>query len=399
LLTQKPAAVALCREVGLDSRLHPQLTRATYVVRRGRLRRLPEASVLGIPTRWSSFATSGAFSWRGKLRMAAEVCIAPRPAAGDESIASFIGRRFGREAVDYLAEPLLAGIHGGDPWRLSMRAAFPRFLELEARSHSVIAGLRAARGPRSSAPPFVALPNGMSELTAAIMCRIPAHAIRTGAGVDRIGVARGVYVVRLSNGEQVSVPTVLMATPPRSITRIIQPLDAHLSDLCGRIRAASVVTVALGYVRSTIRHPLDGTGVVVPRTEGFRTRALSWVSSKWADRAPAGRGLLRAYIGGINDPEAIDLDDAALAAIAHRDAAKLLHITGDPALTRVYRWRDATPQLEVGHATLMEDIERRLRLLPGMFVSASGFRGTGIADCVADARTQAVRAAERLMLG
>jgi oxygen-dependent protoporphyrinogen oxidase len=140
--SQKPAAIELCRELGLADRLRPQLHRATFVVRNGRLRELPAASVLGIPTRWLPFVTTRAFSWRGKLRMGAELFVRRAVAGEDESIASFIGRRFGREAVDYLAEPLLAGIHGGHPAQLSMHTAFPRLLELGSDT-AAIAGLRA----------------------------------------------------------------------------------------------------------------------------------------------------------------------------------------------------------------------------------------------------------------
>jgi oxygen-dependent protoporphyrinogen oxidase len=388
LLQQKPAAVALCGELGITGRLRPQLTRTTYVVRHGRLRRLPEASVMGIPTRWSSFATSDAFSWRGKLRIAAEIAVRPRPHtdADDESIESFMGRRFGREAVEYLAEPLLAGIHGGDPSRLSMRAAFPRFLDLEARSGSVIRGIRHAAGARPPGAPFVALSGGMTELTDALMRWIPGAAIQTGTAVETIEREGGRYALRI----------VLVAAPPSISSRLLRSLDGELGALCGNIRAASIATVALGYRRSAVRHPLDGTGFVVPRAEGFRTRAVSWVSSKWADRAPADRVLLRAYIGGVDDPAAVELDDAALIEIAHADAGRALDIRDVPELTRVYRWREATPQLEVGHPDLMERIERRLAAIPGVLLSASGFRGTGIADCIADARVQAARAADRL---
>lgn len=398
LLQQKPAAVALCGELGIAGRLRPQLARTTYVVRKGRLRPLPEASVMGIPTRWASFATSDAFSWRGKLRMAAEIGVPRRVRtdADDESIASFMGRRFGREVVDYLAEPLLAGIHGGDPSRLSMRAAFPRFLDLEARSGSVIRGIRRAAAARPPGSPFVALAGGMTELTDALARRIPADAIRTDTAVDTIECVRGGFVLGLHGGARIDAPIVLVATPPVISSTLLRPLDGELAELCGRIRAASVATVALGYRRSAFRHPLDATGFVVPRTEGLRTRAVSCVSSKWAGRASADRVLLRAYIGGINDPDAVELDDAPLIAIAHGDAARLIGIGDDPELTRVYRWRGATPQLEVGHLQLMERIERRLAAIPGVLLSASGFRGTGIADCIADARLQAARAADLL---
>src|SRR5262245_5202055 len=396
LLTQKPAAIDLCRELGLASRLRPQLRRNTFVVRRQRLRELPEASVLGIPTRWMPFVTTDAFSWLGKLRMATEPLWPAATAVTDESIASFIGRRFGQEAVAYLAEPLLAGIHGGDPSQLSMRAAFPRFLELEAKYGSVIAGLRKIRSAQSASngqhgAPFVSLPDGMSELVDALTRRLPPASVRTNASVARIVETAGGFTIGLQSGERLDVPAVLLATPPHVTQKLARSFDVPLAHLCSRIRAASVVTIALGFARSAVRHPLNGAGVVVPRQEHLTIRALSWVSAKWADRAPADRVLLRAYLGGISDPDAIDWSDEALVAAACRDAGTLVQATGDPELARVYRWRDSTPQLEVGHADLMAAIESRLNLRPNLTVSASGFRGTGIADCVADGRCQAMR--------
>ena len=397
LLTQKPAAIDLCRELGLGERLRPQLARTTFVVRRGALCRLPDASVLGIPTRWKPFVVTRAFSWRGKLRMAAEALLPRRGASDDESIASFIGRRFGREAVDYLAEPLLAGIHGGDPERLSMRAAFPRFLELEDKYGSVIAGLRTLRVPTSphgAASPFVALPGGMSELTGALLKAIAPASIRAGVGVDAITALPGQgRRLTLDDGSQLMAPVLLLATPPAVTATLVKTADAELASLCARIRSASVVTIALGYPRWAIPHPLNGAGVVVPRREGMSLRALSWVSSKWDGRAPAGYVLLRAYLGGMAEPSAIDRTDEELMGAARRDVVSLLGATGQPTLVRIYRWRNATPQLEVGHGALMEQIERRLADRPGLLVTAAGFRGTGIADCVTDARRQAARIA------
>jgi oxygen-dependent protoporphyrinogen oxidase len=399
LLTQKPAAIALCRALGLDERLQPQASRATFVVRGGRLRRLPQASVLGIPTRWVPFLTTDAFSTIGKLRMAADAVLPAAPTTDDESIASFIGRRFGREAVDYLAEPLLAGIHGGDPARLSMRCAFPRFLELESRHRSVILGLQ--RGATytpgvKSAGPFVALPKGMSELTDALVASLPSAAIRRGVGVEKVERTGEGLELRLTDGTTAAPSAVLLALPPPATARLARALDAELAALCARIPMASVVTVALGYRRSAVRHPLDGTGFVVPQREAMHVRAVSWVSSKWSGRAPAGTVLLRAFLGGMLYPGAIDLDDRELVSRATGDASRLLGIDGDPELVRVYRWRDATPQLEVGHLDVMRAIEKQLAAHPGLFLSATGFRGTGIADCIADGRRQAGLAAEYL---
>ena len=396
LLTQKPAAVALCREVGLERRLQPQRARATFLVRGGELVSLPESSVFGIPTRWMPFVTTRAFSWRGKLRMAAEALLPSRTAGEDESIASFIGRRFGAEAVDYLAEPFLAGIHGGDPTQLSMRAAFPRLLELEAKHGGIIRGFRTTRpgGGKGGSSPFVALADGMGELTGAMMKALAPGSIRAGVGIRNVVNTAGEWTLTTDRGECVAADSVILATPPPATSRLLASFDGPASSLAAQISMTSAVTIAFGYSRSHVDHPLDGTGFVVPRREGLSIRAASWVSSKWSRRAPADRVLLRAYVGGASDPGAIDRSDEALANHAQRDLSKLLRIVGDPELVRVYRWRNATPQMTVGHLERMAEIDRRMALHPGLAVTASGFRGTGIADCVADARRVAGEVAQ-----
>jgi oxygen-dependent protoporphyrinogen oxidase len=232
----------------------------------------------------------------------------------------------------------------------------------------------------------------MSELSETLIARLPSSSVRTGIGVQGVETSRGVFALRLTDGQRLDVPSLVIATPPAAATRLVEGLDGPLAKLCGRISSASVVTVALGFSRSAVRHPLNGSGFVVPRREGLQIRAASWVSSKWQGRAPEGRVLLRAYLGGATAPGVVDLDDSSLIAAAHGDMTTLLGIVGEPDLARVYRWRNASPQLEVGHDTLMQAIDERLAACPGLFLTGSGFRGTGIADCIADARRQAALA-------
>lgn len=396
LLTQKPAAIELCRELDLGPRLRPQSQRGTFLVRGGRLRAMPEASVFGIPTDWSPFATTRAFSLLGKLRMAAEYVLPARASAADESIASFIGRRFGREAVEYLADPLLAGIHAGDAERLSMQALFPRFLEMERTHGSLIRGFRAGARQRAGAPaaPFMAPLGGLEEMVRALVAALPAACLRTGVRVESIEpLGPRYYRLHLGGGATLTTGAVLLATPPRVTARIVRALDPALAGACARIPAVSVVTAALAYPKRAVRHPLQGTGVVVPRSEGMAISALTWVSSKWEGRAPEDHVLLRAYLGGARDPGAIDLPSDAILARAHRDVARLLGVAGEPVLARVYRWPHANAQQEVGHLALMAQIEQRLSDHPGLLISAAGFRDSGIAGCVADGRRQAQAAA------
>ncbi len=214
--------------------------------------------------------------------------------------------------------------------------------------------------------------------------------------IDSIFESPSGYLIKTRDGSRIAANCVMLATPPAATSKLLRSIDPQLSFLCARIRSSSVATVALGYRRSAVRHSLNGAGLVVPRTEGLSIRALSWVSSKWSSRAPDDRVLLRAYVGGTADPDAIRRSDADIAASVQRDVAALVGATGEPEITRIYRWPNVTPQLEVGHSHLMAHIDRMLGAHPGLAVSASGFRGTGIADCVADAREQARRIAGRL---
>jgi oxygen-dependent protoporphyrinogen oxidase len=395
ILTQKPAGVELCGELGLP--LSPLKTAGTFIARGGSLRQLPEGGVMGIPTDWRAFATTRAFSPAGKLRMAAEYLLPAGPATDDESIASFIRRRFGSEALQYLGEPLLAGIHGGDAERLSMRALFPRLLDLEQRHGSLIRGLRRMKSPGAAkaASPFGALGGGMETLVNALIGELPPDCLMCGAGVRAVdGGPR--WRVHLNSGATLDAAAVVVATPPRIAVPLLIHADRVLAGLCGQIRDVSLVTVALGYDRAAVSHPLRGTGFVVPRTEHASVSAVTWVSSKWNDRAPANRALLRGYLGGARDPGAIDLDDEKLIANVQADFRRFLGITSEPILARVFRWLHAGVQMEVGHRGLMDNIDERLGRLPGLFISSAGFRGVGIADCVADARKQAMAASRYL---
>jgi oxygen-dependent protoporphyrinogen oxidase len=393
LLTQKRAGIALCEELGVA--LSPARSTRAFIAHRGRLRALPDAGVFGIPTDWKAFARSRAFSPVGKLRMAGEYFVPPALPVGDESIASFITRRFGREALSRLGEPLLAGIHGGDAARLSMRALFPRFLDLERSDGSVIRGLRRLRRNSAMAPgaPFVSVRGGTEALVTALVASFPAASLISDVQVSHLEW-RGEWRVHLANGRHIDAPAVLLATPPATTADLVQSVDPGLSGLLGRIRDVPLITVALGYRREDVCHPLAGSGFVVPKGEGASVNAVTWMSSKWMERAPADGVLLRASVGGARHPDAACWSNADALIRVRDDVRRYLHITAPPVFARVYRMPHAGVQLDVGHLPLIERLEARVSALPGVFISAAGIRGVGIADCVGDARAQAIAATE-----
>jgi protoporphyrinogen/coproporphyrinogen III oxidase len=393
LLVQKPAAITLCRELGIADRLVPTLMpRTAFVLREGQLHAIAEGSFLGFPITLAALARSRLFSLAGKARMAGEVLTPRRAADEDESIAAFVGRRFGREAVDYLADPLLAGIHAGDVDRLSIRALFPRLVDAERRSGSVIRALRALHVRPSPQGAFVSLPGGTGELVDTLARALaPGHVI-TDARVTRLSRS-ATYSIHSTAGP-IRARSIVLAVPAYVTGSLLRPIDSALADLCEAVPYASTATVAFGYRREQVSHPLRGTGFVVPRTEGLALLAGTWVSSKWPGRAPNGHVLLRGFLGGGRDPHRLEAGDQELLNAAQMELGDLLGISGPPLFTRLYRWTRQSPQYEVGHLQRVADIERRLTALPGLFVTGSGFRAIGIPDCISDGRATAARAAD-----
>jgi oxygen-dependent protoporphyrinogen oxidase len=398
LLTQKPEAIRLCQELGLGSRLvSTKPPRLAYVQRNGRLHPLPAASVLGIPTVFGPFLKTHLFSAAGKLRMGAELFVPPRREDGDESIGSFIERRFGREATTYLAEPLMAGIHAGDVHRLSIHSLFPRFVQAERAHGSLLRTFRRqARAPAHADGAFRSLPGGLSEMVRALVGTLPAGAICLNATVTNVRATGGSFRVESAAGTTLEARAIVFATPAYVTSELVRELDAELASLCGEVRYASTATIALGFTRDAVAHPLEGSGFVVPRVERSGILAASWLSSKWPHRAPDDRVLLRTFVGGARDPWALSDSDDELIGRSLRALRPLLGIRGEPLLARVYRFDRANAQHEVGHLARLAAIERALARHAGIFVTGSGFRGTGIPDCVADGRATAARVARHL---
>lgn len=399
LLVQKPDAVTLCQELGLGDRLiSTKPPRLAFIQRGGRLHPLPASSVLGVPTRLGPFMRTRLFSWAGRIRMGAELFVPPRRDNADESIGEFMTRRFGSEAATYLAEPLLAGIHAGDVDRLSVRALFPRFTQAEQTDGSLLRAFRrqqAVASPASVARErdgsFRSLPGGLSEMVRALVARLPAESIRLTTPVTSVSFGSRGWAVDTAPGESFMARAVVLATPAYVTARVLAGADAELGRLCDGVPYASTATIVLAFPRAAVHHPLNGSGFVVPRVETSGILAASWLSSKWPGRAPDGRVLLRAFVGGARDPRALEHSDQELVTCSLSALRPLLGITAEPSLVRVYRWERASAQHEVGHMARVEAIDRALAARPGVFITGSGFRGVGIPDCVADGRATALQ--------
>ena len=390
LLAQKPEAERLVRELGLADRMVPTnpAQRTVFVLRGRRLHRLPEGMILGVPTRLWPLAGTRLFTWRGKLRMAADLVRPARRDDEDESIASFFARRLGREALDRLGAPFLAGIHAGDAERLSVRATFPRLVEMERRHRSLIRGLLRARPPRGTPPPpsFYSLQGGLSELVDALVAELPAERLRPHATVRSLRRDGTGYSLSLDGEDEVRCAAVVLAVPAAIAAGLLGPHDAEAGALLRGIPFVSTAVVCLGFRREHVGHLLDGYGLVVPESEGLRTTACGFFSTKFPGRAPADHVLLRVFVGSARDPNALDATDAELVQTALREMGPVLQLSAPPVLARVFRWAAATPQMVVGHLARVAALDRRLASMPGLAVTGAGVRATGIPDTIADAR-------------
>jgi oxygen-dependent protoporphyrinogen oxidase len=391
ILTTKPAALRLCEDLGLTSRLMATTPpRTAFVHARGQFHALPSPSVFGIPLTRAGIEAFTLLSREARthlVRMMEGAAPGPRP--DDESVADFYRREFGPETVATIAQPLLGGIHAGDVEHLSMSAVAPRL-----RSAAETGTLFSAPAPAPSGDGvFRALRGGMGELVSAIEARLPVSAVRLEAPVRECVLGANEWRMTIGD-ERVTAHAVIVASPAHAAASLLESADADLAALCAGVPYVSTASVALAWDRARVTHPLQGSGFVVARQQSdLRISACTWVSSKWQDRAPSDTALFRAFLGGATDPSATLLSDEELVAIATADVSKALGASGPPSFVRIQRWPNAGAQHNVGHRSHLQQIEMRLRALPGLFVAGSGFRAIGIPDCVADGRAAAIDAA------
>ncbi|HUU85045.1 MAG TPA: protoporphyrinogen oxidase [Phycisphaerae bacterium] len=394
-ITEKPWGLALCRRLGLSDsiiRTNDQ-HRLTFIIRRGRMYALPDGFLMLAPTKMWPFVFSGLFSLRGKMRMALDLLLPRGNLDDDESLASFVTRRLGREALERAAQPLVSGIYTADPVNLSLQATMPRFLEMERKYRSLIRAMRVAGKMRAKAgrteagarySMFVTLADGMDTLVNAIVARIGADAVRTGHQVTRLSRNDHgrPWSVHVADREPISADGVILAAPAYSLAQMTADLAADLSAMFGCIRYASSATLNLAYRREQIGHPLNGFGFVVPHIERRTIIASTFSHVKFAGRAPEGMALLRAFIGGALNEDIYALDDDELRRTATAELTDLLSIRGEPAFTVLNRWPQSMPQYAVGHLDHVARITDRLSRLPPVGVAGNAFGGVGIPDCV-----------------
>ena len=405
-ITQKPWALQLARELGMEDRLlgTNDHLRKTFVLQRGKPMPLPDGVMLLVPTRFTPFALSPLISPLGKLRMALDYLIPARAGDEDETLADFVRRRLGNEALDKLAEPLLSGIYNAEAEKQSLLATFPRFRDLEKQHGSLIRGMLAGMRNRPKPAPttssnsqptkppsmFVSFLGGAQELVDTLHPKLTGD-ICLSTNVDSITPSAhggsAPYELALSDGRSVIAQHVILATPAFASADLLRDLAPDAAKLLADIRYVSTGTISLGYRRSEVSHPLNGFGVVIPRSEQRPINAITWSSTKFDHRAPTDHVLIRVFFGGSRNPESVGRSDEELLAVARNELNALLGIDATPVFHRIFRWHNATPQYDVGHLQRVDAIEAALP--KGIMVTGSPYRGIGIPDCVHQAQQTA----------
>ena len=416
-ITQKPWGMQLARELGLGDDLLPtnDAKRQVFVLNKGKPTPMPDGVLLIVPTKFTPFALSPLISPWGKLRMGMDLFIPAKRDGEDETLAEFITRRLGTEALDKIAEPLMSGIYNAEAEKQSVLATFPRFRTMEEQHGSLIKGMLASRRahaapakpaaaadgastngaapkPRTSA--FMSLRGGMNELINGLVAQLTGD-MRLETGVNALERDdAGNYQLQLSDGTTLTARTVVMATPAHVASTLLAPLAPAASTALDEIRYVSTGTLSFAFRLGDVPNLLTGFGLVIPRSEGRAINAVTINSIKFDHRAPEGAVLLRAFFGGSRRPDMMEIDDATLLQTVRGELASILGIEAEPLFYRIYRWMQANPQYDVGHMARVEAVEAALP--DGLFVTGSPYRGVGIPDCVHQGQQTAAALIARL---
>lgn len=401
-LAAKPWAMELCRELGIADRLqgtNPKQTN-TYILKGGRLHPIPGGLTMMIPTEFGPMLRSGLLSWGAKARMAADFILPSRASGREETMADFVARRLGRSAYEALIEPLMSGIYAGDGDQLSIQATLPYLPDLERQHGGLIRGALHARRARQknggepkpgSRSLFLTPENGLGEIPEKLVDFLTAHGVElsTGVAVARVQPASTGYALDLADGGRLQADAVILATPAYVSGALLADSAPGLAAELAAIPYVSTATVSLGYRADQIRHPLDGYGYVIPRTEGRAALACTWTSTKFPHRVPPDHVLLRVFIGRAGQEGAIPWDAPGLIRLARQELAQTLGIDAEPLLARAFIWERAMPQYNVGHLARLHRIQTELSARPGLALAGNGYRGIGIPDCIHSGREAA----------
>jgi oxygen-dependent protoporphyrinogen oxidase len=402
-LTNKPYSLELVKELGIENRLarSSDLARKRFILSGGRLHRLPETP--------PAFLSSDLLSLGGRLRVLWEPFAAGPPSGGDESLGDFGRRRLGREALEKLLDPMVTGIYAGDPDRMSLRSCFPLIHDLERKYGGLVRGMislkreRRRQGVRSemSAGPggvLMSFDSGAQTLVDVLAERL-SEGLHAGVCVDGVRTRDGKLVLSLTESGlrgEIDTDVLVMAVPAFTAAAALVPLDPRLTDALSAIPYSPISVVALGYDKAALGNPLDGFGFLVPRGEKRKILGALWDSSVFPNRAPEGKALIRAMVGGVRNPDLAALPEDAIVRLVKSELAAAMGITAEPLLSRAFFHEKGIPQYLVGHGKLLERIDARLAGVPGLYLNSNAYRGIALNDCVLQSRLTAERIARGL---
>ncbi|GAA3408374.1 protoporphyrinogen oxidase [Paenibacillus hodogayensis] len=411
-LARKLSMIELTRDLGLEGELtgtNPKANK-TYIVHKGKLQRMPKGLVLGVPTEMKPFLGSELVSPAGKARAAMDFMLPRRKETGDESVGDFFERRLGKEVLHHIAEPILAGIYAGDARKLSLEATFPQFQQAEQKYGSLMKGMTASRlntpppSPVTEAIPFMhrksvflTYRRGLVTILEGLRNALE-DTIDIQAAVQELVRDNDQYVIGLDQGERLEADAVILAMPAFAIAPLLGQMPE--AQWLGKMDYVSVANVVLAYDKEAMTHPLDGSGFVIPRTEGRFITACTWTSSKWLHTAPEGKALIRCYVGRAGDQGWKELSDEEIVRRVRQDVAELMGIEAEPLFVEIARLNHSMPQYEVGHVERIRQLREALQTtMPGVYVTGPAFEGVGIPDSVRQAKAAAEAAATYLAGG
>ena len=402
-LTNKPHSLELVKELGAEDRLarSSDLARKRFIFSGGRLHRLPETP--------QAFFRSRLLSLRGRVRILGEL-FAPGPPEGvDESLGDFARRRLGPEALEKLIDPMVTGIFAGDPDRMSLESCFPLIHDLERKHGGLVKGMIALQRERKkagekremSAGPggvLMSFDHGVQALTDLLADRL-ADGLHLGVKVNRVGRREGKILLSLEESGrrgEIDTDVAVLATPAYAAAGLLEELDASFREALAAIPYSPISVVALGYDKAALGNPLDGFGFLIPRGERRKILGALWDSSVFPNRAPEGKALIRAMVGGVRRPELAALPPDEMFRLVRSELSATMGVTAKPVLSRIFFHERGIPQYLVGHGKVLERIEERLAAHPGIYLNSNAYRGIALNDCVLQSRLTAERIARDL---
>jgi oxygen-dependent protoporphyrinogen oxidase len=405
-LTEKPAAAALCRELGIENQLLPSndRERKTYILVRNRLIPLPDGLMFMVPTKLVPTILTPLFSWTTKLHMAREFLFPPAPATEDESVAAMTRRHFGQETVDRLVSPLLSGVYGGDASQLSVRAVLPRMVTMEKEHRSLSRAMLKAR--KTAAPPspsarkpgaprslFTTLRGGMKLVVDGIASQLQPDSIHLSTPVHALREApESGWLIETASGQE-AFDGIILALPAWASADLLRPIDRTLSEALAGVPYSSSITVTMGFSIDDLASLPPGFGYLVPAIEQRSMLACTFVHAKFAGRTPADKGVLRCFLGGSCNDHLLEETDARLTEIVLKELSEILDVQARPNFVGITRSRRAMAQYGVGHLERMQLVRDTVAAIPGLALAGNAYEGIGVPDCIRTGQ----QAAERVL--